>query len=127
MVEVEIEKTATGKLIAEVELQSADAQKEQDAANIQAEATNKLANEAQAIKAAANKELEAAVPAMEAAKEAVNCLTLPAIQELKGLPNPPADCLLVTKAVLILLKGEKKNHAWPTAQKMMANPKVFVD
>ena len=79
MVEVDIEKTATGKLIAEVELQSADAQKEQDAANIQAEATNKLANEAQAIKAQANKELEAAVPAMEAAKEAVNCLTLPAI------------------------------------------------
>ncbi len=34
MVEVEIEKTATGKLIAEVEIQSADAQKEQDAANI---------------------------------------------------------------------------------------------
>jgi hypothetical protein len=34
MVEVDIEKAATGKLIAEVEIQSADAQKEQDAANI---------------------------------------------------------------------------------------------
>ena len=64
---------------------------------------------------------------MEAAKEAVNCLTLPAIQELKGFATPHPDCVVVTKAVLILLKGEKKNHAWPNAQKMMANPKVFVD
>jgi len=37
MVEVEIEVEATGKLIATVEVESADAQKEQDAANIQAE------------------------------------------------------------------------------------------
>lgn len=37
MVEVEIEVEATGKLIAQVEVESADAQKEQDAANIQAE------------------------------------------------------------------------------------------
>lgn len=34
MVEVEIEKTATGKLIATVEVESADAAREQDAANI---------------------------------------------------------------------------------------------
>jgi len=46
MVEVEIEKTATGKLIAQVEIESADAQKEQDAANIQAAATNEVANAA---------------------------------------------------------------------------------
>jgi len=46
MVVVEIEKTATGKLIAQVEIESADAQKEQDAANIQAAATNEVANAA---------------------------------------------------------------------------------
>jgi len=28
---------------------------------------------------------------------------------------------------LILLKGEKKNHAWGTAQKMMGDPKKFID
>jgi len=28
---------------------------------------------------------------------------------------------------LILLKGEKKNHAWGNAQKMMGNPKKFQD
>jgi dynein heavy chain, axonemal len=53
MVEVEIEKTATGKLIAEVEIQSADAQKEQDIANIQAQATNEVASAAQKTKAEA--------------------------------------------------------------------------
>jgi hypothetical protein len=51
MVEVEIEKTATGKLIAQVEVESADAQKEQDIANIQAASTNEVANAAQATKA----------------------------------------------------------------------------
>lgn len=114
MVEVDIEKTATGKLIAQVEIESADAQKEQDIANIQAASTNEVANAAQATKAAANKELEAAIPAMQAAADAVACLEVKAIQELKALANPPPDCVITTKAVLIL-KGEKKNHTWPAA------------
>lgn len=29
--------------------------------------------------------------------------------------------------MLILLKGEKKNHAWGNAQKMMGNPKKFIE
>lgn len=28
---------------------------------------------------------------------------------------------------MILLKGEKKNHAWGNAQKMMGNPKKFIE
>jgi dynein heavy chain len=28
---------------------------------------------------------------------------------------------------LILLKGEKKNHAWGNSQKMMGNPKKFIE
>jgi dynein heavy chain len=73
------EKEATGKLIAQVEIESADAQKEQDIANTQAEETNKVANEAQETKAGANKELEAAIPAMKAAEAAVACLEIKAI------------------------------------------------
>lgn len=126
MVEVEIEKTATGKLIAQVEIESADAQKEQDSANIQAEAVNEVATAAQKTKAEATKELEAAIPAMKAAEDAVACLDVKAIQELKSLANPPPDCVVVTKACLIL-KGEKKNHGWPNAQKMMNNPKTFLE
>lgn len=34
--------------------------------------------------------------------------------------------MITTKAVLIL-KGEKKNHTWPAAQKMMNNPKQFLE
>lgn len=64
---------------------------------------------------------------MERATEAVNCLEVKSIQELKALANPPAACVDVTKAVLILLKGEKKNHAWGNAQKMMGNPKKFIE
>jgi len=64
---------------------------------------------------------------MERATEAVNCLEVKSIQELKALANPPPACAEVTKAVLILLKGEKKNHAWDNAKKMMGNPKGFIE
>lgn len=63
---------------------------------------------------------------MEAAQEAVNCLQVAAIQELKGMGSPPEDCVKVARAVLILVRGEKKNHTWPTAQKMMGNPNKFL-
>jgi dynein heavy chain len=43
------------------------------------------------------------------------------------LTTPPAACVDVTKAVMILLKGEKKNYQWPNAQKMMNNPKKFLE
>lgn len=48
------------------------------------------------------------------------------IQELKGFATPPPDCVTVAKAVLIL-KGEKRNHSWQNAQKMMNNPKGFIE
>jgi dynein heavy chain len=126
MVEVEFETEATNKLIATVEVESADAQREQDLANVQAESVNEIATAANATKAEASKELEAAIPAMKAAENAVACLEVKAIQELKALASPPPACITVTKAVLIL-KGEKKNHGWPNAQKMMNNPKQFLD
>jgi len=64
---------------------------------------------------------------MEAATEAVNCLEASSITELKALGSPPPACVDVAKAVLILKQGEKKNHGWPVAQKMMGNPKKFID
>lgn len=42
------------------------------------------------------------------------------------MASPPPDCVTVTKAVLIL-KGQKNNHTWPNAQKMMNNPKQFLE
>jgi len=62
---------------------------------------------------------------MEEAEAAVAGLEIGAIQILKSLASPPPDCVIVTKAVLIL-RGEFKNHAWTNAQKMMSNPKAFL-
>jgi dynein heavy chain len=63
---------------------------------------------------------------MEAARDAVDCLDLKDIQIMKTLGSPPADVVLCAKAVLIM-KGEKKNHGWPNAQKMLGQPKPFVE
>ena len=127
MLEVEEKKAATTVLIEEVTAASGKAAAEKAVADEEAEKTNVLASEAAAIKAQADEELAAALPAMEAAKEAVNCLTKPAIQELKSLGKPPVECTEVTKAVLILLKNEKKNLDWKSAQRMMNNPGQFLD
>jgi hypothetical protein len=59
---------------------------------------------------------------MKAAEDAVACLDVKAIQELKSLASPPPDCVVVAKACLILF-GEFKKHDWPVGQKMMGNPK----
>jgi dynein heavy chain len=112
MVDVENEKAKTNELIEIVGKESLDAEKEADAAAVQAEETDKIANEAKAEKAAADAELAEAIPAMEAATEAVNCLEIKMIQELKALGSPPEDCVQIAKACLILIKDEKKNYAW---------------
>ena len=63
---------------------------------------------------------------MKAAEDAVACLDLKSIQELKSLASPPPAVFDVAKACL-LLRGEKKNFAWNNAQKMMNNPKKFIE
>ena len=84
MEDVEVEKEKTNVLIEEVGRESNIAEGEEKVAKEQEDATNLVANEAKATKAAADKELAAAIPAMEAAADAVNCLTPKAIQEFKS-------------------------------------------
>jgi dynein heavy chain len=127
MKDVEIEKEKTGKLIDIVTKESGEAEKEAEAAAVKAAETEEIANAAKKKKAEADAELAEAIPAMEAATKAVDCLTKDSIQELKNLGSPPAACVEVAKAGLILLKNEKKNHAWPNAQKMMNNPNQFIE
>lgn len=114
MVQVEDEKAKTDVLIAEVEVEGAAAAKEEEAAKVQEEETKKMQDAANETKAAADKELEEAIPALEAANEAVACLNVKSIQELKALAKPPEDVVVVLKAVL-LLKGERKNLSWQNA------------
>lgn len=127
MVDVGVEKEKTDELIEIVGRESLDAEKEAAAAAVQEEEVTACTNDAKAEKAAADAELAEAIPAMERATEAVNCLEVKAIQELKALANPPAQCIEVAKAVLILKNGEKRNHAWGNAQKMMNVPKKFIE
>jgi dynein heavy chain len=89
MVDVGIEKEKTNELIEVVGRESLIAEKEADAAAIQQAETEKMTQAAKEQKAACDTELAEAVPAMERAQEAVDCLTLNAIQELKNLGSPP--------------------------------------
>ena len=127
MVDVAHEIEKTNELIEIVGRESVEAEREGAIAAEQEAETNKLSDAAKAEKEACDKELAEAIPAMERATDAVNCLEVKAIQELKALGSPPAQCVEVAKAVLILMKGEKKNFAWPNAQKMMGNPKKFIE
>merc|ERR1719171_3006511 len=127
MVQVEEKKTSTNILIENVTEAAEKAAIEKAAADIEAEKTNALAAEAAGIKAKADAELSEAMPAMEAAKEAVNCLSKTSIQELKGFGKPPPECIEVCAAVAFLLLGEKKKQDWRFATKMMGNPQAFLD
>lgn len=89
MVDVAIEIEKTDELMIVVGRESEDAAKEAAAAGIQEEEVTQITNSAKAEKAACDIELGEAVPAMERATEAVNCLEVKIIQDLKALANPP--------------------------------------
>jgi len=72
----------------------------------------------------ANAELAEAKPAMLRAADAVNCLDIKMLQELKAFTSPSEDVVRVSTAVLIM-KGEMRNHTWNAACKMMGNPVKF--
>ncbi|PFH34573.1 dynein heavy chain family protein [Besnoitia besnoiti] len=126
MVKVDEQKAAVDLLIDQVTKAAAVAEEESKVANEENEKANEAAEEASAIQKKADEELSEAMPAMERAREAVKCLTKPAIQELKALGKPPAECMEVTKAVLIM-RGELKNTDWKASQKMMNDPGKFLD
>jgi len=132
MVEVGKRKAETDILIAKVGEESAAAQVEQDAATVEEKATNQAADNANRAKQIAEKELSEALPALEAAKEAVNCLKKNHIGEMKGLGTPPPLVQLTAKVTLTLL-GEKINmnedldKVWKKACSIMNNPAKFLD
>ena len=128
MQEVEVEKKKTDELIEIVTAEAAIADREQEIASKQEAETNIVADAAKAAMAKANKELEAAVPAMEAAREAVDCLEVKAINEYRGYTAPPGGTEDVASATQILLFGVKneRQRTWPSQQKMMNPPPQFI-
>ncbi|CAM9898753.1 unnamed protein product, partial [Phaeothamnion confervicola] len=125
MVKVEEKKAATEDLLVEMGVQRADAEAQQAAATVEADKAGAASAAAAKIEREASEELAAAEPAMKAAADAVDCLSKSMLTELKSLPKPPAGVDKVTKAVLILVDKEFKNHAWDRAKKMMANVDQF--
>ena len=118
-----------GKEQAAADIQKADAAKT-------AESADKAAAEAAVIKAQADVELRAAKPAMDAAEEAVNCLSKPALTELKGFGQCPGaeNGTKVIAACLILLdhNHSKKVHndlkkCWDAGKKMMGDVGKFLE
>ena len=128
MENVKVEEKNTDELIAVVNKEADEAAVEQSAAEKQEEETNVIANAAQAQMDDANRQLEAAVPAMKAAEEAVDCLSVKAIVEFSAFTQPPAGCELVTRAVQILkgVTNKKQLTDWAAQQKMMKPPANFI-
>jgi len=89
MVDVGIEIEKTNELMIVVGKESEDAAKEAALAGIQEAEVTEITNSAKKEKADCDIELAEAVPAMERATEAVNCLEVKIIQDLKALANPP--------------------------------------
>jgi hypothetical protein len=75
--------------------------------------------------------LSKAIPALKAAKEAVDCLKKGHIVEMKGLGTPP-EMVMVTSKIILTLMGEKINpndaidKIWKKAVQIMNNPDKFL-
>ncbi|ETW36323.1 hypothetical protein PFTANZ_02988 [Plasmodium falciparum Tanzania (2000708)] len=122
---IEEKKIEVNEILNKVKEATEVTNKEQQIVNEEKKKTEIFTKEAIEIQLKADKELSEALPIMNKAKDAVNCITKSAIQELKSLQNPPKECLDVTHAVLIALK-EIKNYSWKFAQKIMNNPTQFL-
>lgn len=116
---------ATNVLIEEIGVQRADADIQNSLAASEAEKAAEATKIAGEIEEEAEGELAMAKPAMEAAKEAVDCLSKNMLTELKSLSSPPSGVDLITSACLILIEREYKNFKWDRAKKMMANVDQF--
>ena len=127
MEKVAEKKVMTDKLIKEMSVQQADAQVQEDGAQLEAKKANEESQKAMTIETEAEKELGAAKPAMEAAAAAVDCLSKAMLSELKNLGKPPAGVDKVTNACLILIEKEysEKKFTWNRAKSMMQNVDAF--
>ena len=101
-------------------VERASAEEQQAIAEKEAEKASAASAAAATIENQASAELAEAKPAMEAAAEAVNCLSKASLTELKNFNKPPEGVDQVTACCLMMVEGEFKNHTWDRAKKMMA-------
>jgi dynein heavy chain len=123
--EVEAKKAATDALLDEMGEQRAEAQAQQEVADVEKSKADAAALEARELERQAEGDLAIARPALEAANEAVKCLDKASLTELKSFAKPPAGVDKVTSALLIMIKDEKRDFSWENAKKMMAKVDAF--
>lgn len=126
LIEVKEKQDDTEKLITQVTIAKTSADKEMQEAGIEEAITSQLTEAANTLKEEADRKLEEAKPAMQRAKDAVDCLTKQSIQEMKALGKPTQPIQDVAKAVL-LLRGDKSAFTWNNALKMLGNPIKFIE
>merc|ERR1719281_811291 len=107
-------------------VQKAETQEQQAKAAAEQEKANKAASEADKIQSQASSELAAAEPLLAAAVAALDCLTKASLTELKAFQRLPTGVDQVTKCVLMMIEGERKNFKWARAKKMMARIDGFL-
>ena len=125
LVRVDEKRAAMEVLLDEMGRERGEAQAQEAVARVEkakADAANASATQ---IEAKADLELTKAKPVLDAASEAVKCLSKASLTELKSLGSPPAGVDLVTKAVLIVLNNERRNFSWENSKKMMAKVDHF--
>lgn len=125
MKRVEEKKKATEELLLQMGKQRGEAERQGKIAAEKKSAALVLGAEAQKIEDQANAELEEAKPAMDASADAVNCLSKASLTELKSFSKQPPGVDKVTTAMLILVKGERRNFSWDNAKKMMMKVDQF--
>eukprot|EP00981_Chlorochromonas_danica_P014350 scaffold7822_cov179-Ochromonas_danica.AAC.11 len=105
--------------------QRSEAEAQQAIADVEKKKADAAAAEARTIEEQAAGDLAIAKPALDAANDAVNCLDKGSLTELKSFSKPPSGVDKVTTALLIMIKGEKKDFSWENAKKMMAKIDAF--
>ncbi|KAL0245903.1 hypothetical protein GEMRC1_007120 [Eukaryota sp. GEM-RC1] len=68
-------------------------------------------------KAEAEQALEAAIPALDAAAEALDCISRQDLQEIKSMPSPPPVVFTVMECVALLMNN--KDTSWKGVKAMM--------
>jgi dynein heavy chain len=127
MADVAAQTEATNELLGQMGIERGDAERAQEGAKLDEEKASAAAEKAAVIQRQAMEELAVAKPAMVKSKEAVDCLDKAMLNELKALGKPPAGVDKVTKACLIMVEGEYRNHTWERARKMLNNVNRFLD
>ncbi len=126
LVRVEEKRRAADEVLEQMGQQRVEAEAQAAIASTQKVAAKSAADTASKIKVEAKNDLDEAQPAMERARDAVNCLSKASLAELKNMSKPPPGVDKVTNAVLIMIKLEKKNLTWDNAKKMMAKVDAFL-